>query len=206
MHTNERFPTIEIPKRYWSIWSNILKSIRSSQQILINNIGKCIRIADSPWIITRDRIHLYHKQTKFYVGYKLEKIDKNVYHYSNTPLFRTSFESVEHLLPVTVYTHHSTWAVKQPKDKTSKTIHSKHLLHDRNKFNPSSALSKCLYSKKKTQMTKLPETTVRLNKPSSIGRLGEYNPHKYEEYREWWANNRINFFSKTESTNSKAKF
>ena len=108
MHTNERFPTIEIPKRYWSIWSNILKSIRSSQQILINNIGKYIRIADSPWIITRDRIHLYHKQTKFYVGYKLEKIEKNEYHYSNTPLFRTNFESVEHLLPVTVYTHHST--------------------------------------------------------------------------------------------------
>lgn len=136
MPTNERFPIIEVPKSYWSIWNTILKTIRSSQQILINNIGKYIRIADSPWIITRDRIHLYPKQSKFYVGYKLEKIEKNVYYYITKPLFRTRFKSVGQLLPVTVYTHQSTWAVKQPKDKMSKTIHSKQLLNDCNKFKP----------------------------------------------------------------------
>ena len=62
MISHLRIPIIEISKRYWNIWERILMTIRSSQQVLINNVGKYINVLDSPWLLTRDRLHLYQKQ------------------------------------------------------------------------------------------------------------------------------------------------
>ena len=198
MPTGERFPIIEIPKRYWPIWNNILKTICSSQQILINTIGKYICIADSPWIITRDRIHFYQKLEKFYVGYKLDSINKNVYYYNNSPLFRTHFGGVDHLLPVTVSSNHSAWVVKQPKDKVSKTLNPKQLLQERYKFKPPTIALSRGRPQSRLRKSKPPVSTIRLHQPSPVGRLGEYDVHKYEEYREWRSNNRLmNMYQET---------
>ena len=46
INPKERFPIIQVPDNYWPLWTNVLKSIRSSHIIQIRNIGTFINKQD----------------------------------------------------------------------------------------------------------------------------------------------------------------
>ena len=103
--SNERFPQIEIPPNYWSLWKNLIQTVRRSQQIPIHTIGNAISKQHSPWLSTKDKIYTYAKRGKQYAGFSLQHVTKIQYYYTNKILFQTKFENVDHLDHITVHFH-----------------------------------------------------------------------------------------------------
>ena len=189
--TEERFPKMQIPKPFWAIWNNLVKTIHHSQTIPIQRIGPIMSKQSCQWLSTKDHIYVYAKRGQHYVGYRLQKVEKNKYFYDDKILFQTSFENVDHLDHVSIHKEHNLWVTTHTTVAESTTMNTLQLIRHKlaqklnHRYSRQSYRSKAISNHRPKYVP-----SIRLSREGPQGLFQPYDLHKYESYREWWLNNR----------------
>ena len=78
----EKFPVVEIPKSYWKIWSNVLRSIHASLRVSSFNLGKTVHKDYATWLQKDDRSYLILRMDKnSYRFFKLKERSRTKFIY-----------------------------------------------------------------------------------------------------------------------------
>ena len=81
--TFEKFPNIELPKRYWKEWEQIIKTIHASSRVSGFHAGLATHSNCIMWLQSKDRNKLLHQiKPKTYRVYKLLEASRNKYVYT----------------------------------------------------------------------------------------------------------------------------
>ena len=183
---NERYPIIEIPKPWWTLWKTVLQAIIQNNRISINNFGKHTSPSTVTWLTTTDTRYIYCKHGQEYNVHKLLRNNKNKYYYDSASLFQTTLENFVHLKPITstdlqpeiMVRHHDI----TPFERATKIYHN--VLHQASIGTP-------LYQEAKRRLTsKQTFIAVQSNDPKPpMTHTIEVRPYEHKEhstYRKWW--------------------
>ena len=102
---NEKFPHIEVPKAYWKVWSDIIKTLHSSLRVSGFYPGRCIQKHKVLWLQKNDRTQLLQRISPYvYRVYALKSSTRRIWKYHRYIFHETMFESLADFQHVTVQT------------------------------------------------------------------------------------------------------
>ena len=181
-NVTERFPIIEIPSQYWTLWNTVLQAVRSAQSIPIRNIGKLITKSASQWLITTDCRYIHQCQQDTYSVHRFLFRDKSTFHFALQPLFFTAIEQFDHLQYITP-TLSNTIAITE----TSKLYKYIQPFIPKLKLVTKKMVSHLIkFTHKPKLLDKKPESI-----PPSPFLDPTYGDDKYSLYQDWWAIQRL---------------
>ena len=190
-HTNmyEIFPLIKAPDKHWTLWSNVLKTIKSSFTVQIHKIGKLIDPSRTRWLIPSDGRYVYQLAEKVYSIHRFSHTAKDGDFYHKAALFTTSIKSFFHLrwiTPVctTEYIKVSNKSRSNTFKSTGSSINIPHLRSTLSRFH--TQIRRRLTHSARTNRLQRPQTNLTRPLPAPIARTATYEPTNHEAYRHWW--------------------